>query len=278
MRCWCFCYLNARSFTPLFTSTGGYLAPWRPFPSSICCVSLISFHRIALTELLTAEPPSLSLSLALRAVPLAPLFQPAATPATTPPSPSGESSAAHPRSCALDSEETAGDRTWEHQQQQPQGPRRRRISAPTAVASEFQRSLEALEAGADASSTLQLLDSLLRAGDLERVPHMFSTGTGRETTPGKTQTGRAAEDGAHSRSSSSSSSVGSEAAGATTEWTRSVGVVGAVFRCVYVHIFASPFCVELTVACHGTSGVFCTLRGRSPWFASGCGSLASCAA
>lgn len=71
---------------------------------------------------------------------------------------------------------------------------------PPIIASEFQALLQALRKGADASSTLALLDFLLEKGALHRVPDMFnleirspgapSEAAGLEGDKGSTRGGR----------------------------------------------------------------------------------------
>lgn len=139
-----------------------------------------------------------------RAVPLAPVFLSPVTATTPSPCSSGVDSAAQEGECALNDCRQSAHR----QEQQEQRP-----TPPVAVGLEFQKVLEVFEAGADALSTLKLLDSLLNAGELERVTNMFTTATGSKNAEKHVYaTGATDTSGGSSREARSR--------GAAVEWNR----------------------------------------------------------
>lgn len=136
-------------------------------------LSQTSSHTLAVVSLSVCSSFSVVVCSSLqraddaRAVPLALLFLP--TLASTPPS-RGIDSTAEGEQCSVDPVVEGGSRNPTE---------RRKVQVlPAVLASEAERALKTVEAGGDAVSTLRLLDSLLEAGQLERVPFMYSVGSG----------------------------------------------------------------------------------------------------
>lgn len=142
--------------------------------SFLACLVFIFFAlSLSLRSFLHDELP---LVFFFRAVPLAPILRQATEPRSAFASTDTESAASTPTTttaaCLAENGTPQGEKSTGDQVVPP---------PPTVVTSEFRRSLEAFQAGADDVSTLQLLDLLLDKGALSRIPHMFNIGMVRRS-------------------------------------------------------------------------------------------------